>query len=459
MFQGEVSGQKTRDTLSGENRGEAPKHVGLRDQTQPSDMSEEERRSATEGLMERVLDRVNMQKALKRVLANNGAGGVDGMTVDELKPHLVTHWQGIRKRLMNGTYMPSPVRCVEIPKLGVGMRQLGIPTVLDRLIQQAVLQILTPIFDPGFSESSFGFRPRRSAVQAVKKAKEYVAEGHGYVVDIDLENFFNTVNHDIVMGIVRSRIADVRVVKLIRKYLATGVLVGGLTTPTEKGTPQGGPLSPLLSNILLDLLDKELERRGLSFVRYADDGNIYVKSQRAGERVMTSITEFIEKKLKLKVNCNKSAVDRPSKRKFLGFTVGTGGKTSPAKKSIARFVDKVRRITSPTKGLSIEQVFEKLNPLLRGWLNYFGNCDTPSRLRKLGEWVRHRVRMIQWRLWKRSKKRYDELVKLGVKEDTARQTVGSAKGPYRIAQSPALHIGLNLEWFRNNKMPDFICHS
>jgi RNA-directed DNA polymerase len=296
-------------------------------------------------------------------------------------------------------------------------------------------------------------------VQAVKKAKEYVVEGHGYVVDIDLENFFNTVNHDILIGIVRSRIADVRIVKLIRKYLTAGILVGGLTTLTEKGTPQGGPLSPLLSNILLDLLDKELERRGLAFVRYADDGNIYVKSQRAGERVMASITEFIEKKLKLKVNCNKSAVDRPSKRKFLGFTVGTGGKTSPAKKSIARFVDKVRRITSPTKGLSIEQVFEKLNPLLRGWLNYFGNCDTPSRLRKLGEWVRHRVRMIQWRLWKRSQKRYDELIKLGVKEDTARQTVGSAKGPYRIAQSPALHIGLNLEWFRNNKMPDFICHS
>lgn len=459
MFQGEVSGQKTQETLSGGNRGEAPKYVGLRDQTQPSDMSEEERRSATERLMERVLDRVNMERALKRVLANKGAGGVDGMTVDELKPHLVTHWQGIRKRLMNGTYKPSPVRCVEIPKPDGGMRQLGIPTVLDRLIQQAVLQVLTPIFDPAFSESSFGFRPRRSAVQAVKKAKEYVVEGHGYVVDIDLENFFNTVNHDILIGIVRSRIADVRIVKLIRKYLTAGILVGGLTTLTEKGTPQGGPLSPLLSNILLDLLDKELERRGLAFVRYADDGNIYVKSQRAGERVMASITEFIEKKLKLKVNCNKSAVDRPSKRKFLGFTVGTGGKTSPAKKSIARFVDKVRRITSPTKGLSIEQVFEKLNPLLRGWLNYFGNCDTPSRLRKLGEWVRHRVRMIQWRLWKRSQKRYDELIKLGVKEDTARQTVGSAKGPYRIAQSPALHIGLNLEWFRNNKMPDFICHS
>lgn len=400
-----------------------------------------------------------MEKALKRVLANKGAGGVDGMTVDELKPHLVTHWQGIRKRLMNGTYKPSPVRCVEIPKPDGGMRQLGIPTVLDRLIQQAVLQVLTPIFDPGFSESSFGFRPRRSAVQAVKKAKEYVVEGYGYVVDIDLENFFNTVNHDILMGIVRSQIADVRVVKLIRKYLTAGVLVGGVTTPTEKGTPQGGPLSPLLSNILLDILDKELESRGLAFVRYADDGNIYVKSQRAGERVMASITEFIEKKLKLKVNCTKSAVDRPSKRKFLGFTVGVGGKTSPAKKSIARFVDKVRRITSPTKGLSIEQVFEKLNPLLRGWLNYFGNCDTPSILKRLGEWVRHRVRMIQWRLWKRGSRRYSELVKLGVNEGTARMTAGSAKGPYRTANSPALHIGLNLEWFRNNKMPDFICHS
>ena len=459
MIQGDAAGQKTVDTLPGDNRGEASKCAGLRDQDQPSDMSGQEWRLATEGLMEKVLGRDNMQQALKRVLANKGAGGVDGMTVDELKPHLVTHWEGIRKRLMNGTYQPSPVRSVEIPKPDGGMRQLGIPTVLDRLIQQAVLQVLTPIFDPGFSESSFGFRPRRSAVQAVKKAKEYVAEGNGYVVDIDLENFFNTVNHDILMGIVRSRIADVRVVKLIRKYLTAGVMVGGLTTLAEKGTPQGGPLSPLLSNILLDLLDKELERRGLAFVRYADDGNIYVKSQRAGERVMASITEFIEKKLKLKVNCSKSAVDRPSKRKFLGFTIGRGGKISPAKKSIARFVDKVRRITSPTKGLSIEQVFEKLNPLLRGWLNYFGNCDTPSRLRKLGEWVRHRVRMVQWRLWKRSSRRYDELVKLGVNEGTARMTVGSAKGPYRIAQSPALHIGLNLEWFRSNKMPDFICHS
>jgi RNA-directed DNA polymerase len=459
MIQGDVIGQKTQETFFSDNSGEAAKCVGLRDLDQPSDMSVQERRSATEGLMEKALSRVNMEKALKRVLANKGAGGVDGMTVDELKPHLVTHWQGIRKRLMNGTYKPSPVRCVEIPKPDGGMRQLGIPTVLDRLIQQAVLQVLTPIFDPDFSGSSFGFRPGQSAVQAVKKAKEYVSEGHGYVVDIDLENFFNTVNHDILMGIIRSRIADVRVVKLIRKYLTAGVLVGGVTTPTEKGTPQGGPLSPLLSNILLDLLDKELESRGLVFVRYADDGNIYVRSQRAGERVMASITEFIEKKLKLKVNCTKSAVDRPSKRKFLGFTVGTGGKTSPAKKSIARFVNKVRRITSPTKGLSIVQVFEKLNPLLRGWLNYFGNCDTPSILKRLGEWVRHRVRMIQWRLWKRSRKRYDELVKLGVKEDTARMTVGSAKGPYRIAQSPALHIGLNLEWFRNNKMPDFICHS
>jgi len=459
MVQGDAAGQKTGDTLAGDNRGEAPKCDGLRDQDQPSDMSGQEWRSATEGLMEKVLGRDNMQQALKRVLANKGAGGVDGMTVDELKPHLVTHWEGIRKRLMNGTYQPSPVRSVEIPKPDGGMRQLGIPTVLDRLIQQAVLQVLTPIFDPGFSESSFGFRPRRSAIQAVKKAKEYVAEGHGYVVDIDLENFFNTVNHDILMGIVRSRIADVRVVKLIRKYLTAGVLVGGLTTPTEKGTPQGGPLSPLLSNILLDLLDKELERRGLSFVRYADDGNIYVKSQRAGERVMASATEFIEKRLKLKINRDKSAVDRPSKRKFLGFTVGVKGKTRPAKKSTARFMDKVRSITSPTKGLNIEQVFEKLNPLLRGWLNYFGSCDTPSILKRLGEWVRHRVRMVQWRLWKRSRKRYDELVKLGVNEETARMTVGSAKGPYRIAQSPALHIGLNLEWFRSNKMPDFICHS
>ena len=458
MIQGDVAGQKTEETLSGDNSGEATRSADLRDQDQPSGMSEQERRSATEGLMERILARVNMETALKRVLANKGAGGVDGMTVDELKPHLVTHWQGIRKRLMNGTYQPSPVRCVEILKPDGGVRKLGIPTVLDRLIQQAVLQVMTPIFDPGFSESSFGFRHRRSAVQAVKKAKEYVAGGYGYVVDIDLENFFNTVNHDILMGIVRSRIADVRVVKLIRKYLTAGVMVGGITTPTEKGAQQGGPRSPLLSNILLDLLDKELERRGLAFVRYADDGNIYVKSQRAGERVMTSITEFIEKKLKLKVNCSKSAVDKPSKRKFLGFTVGTGGKISPAKKSIAKFVDKVRRITSPTKGLSIVQVFVRLNPLLRGWLNYFGNCDTPSRLRKLGEWVRHRVRMIQWRLWKRSSRRYDELIKLGVKECTALKTVSSAKGPYRIANSPALHIGLNLEWFRSNKMPDFVCH-
>jgi RNA-directed DNA polymerase len=459
MVQGDAAGLKTGDTLSGDNRGEASKSAGLRDQDHPSDMSGQEWRSATEGLMERVLARDNMKQALKRVLANKGAGGVDGMTVDELKPHLVTNWEGIRKRLMNGTYQPSPVRSVEIPKPDGGMRQLGIPTVLDRLIQQAVLQVLTPIFDPGFSESSFGFRPKRSAVQAVKKAKEFVAEGYGYVVDIDLENFFNTVNHDVLMGIVRSRIADVSVVKLIRKYLTAGVLVGGLTTPAEKGTPQGGPLSPLLSNILLDLLDKELERRGLTFVRYADDGNIYVKSQRAGERVMASITEFVEKRLKLKINRDKSAVDRPSKRKFLGFTVGVRGKTSPAKKSIARFMDKVRRITSPTKGLSIEQVFEKLNPLLRGWLNYFGCCDTPSILKRLGEWVRHRVRMVQWRLWKRSRRRYDELVKLGVNEETARMTVGSAKGPYRIAQSPALHIGLNLKWFCSHKMPDFICHS
>ena len=459
MGQADATGQKTGETLNDEDSGEASKCVVSRDHGQTSDMSEQERRSATEGLMERILARENMSNALKRVLANKGVGGVDGMTVAELKPHLLTHWQGIRKRLMNGTYQPSPVRTVEIPKPNGGVRQLGIPTVLDRLLQQAVLQVLTPIFDSGFSESSFGFRPGRSALQAVQKAKQHVAEGYGYVVDIDLENFFNTVNHDILMGMVRSKIADVRVVKLIRKYLTAGALVGGLTTPTEQGTPQGGPLSPLLSNILLDLLDKELEKRGLPFTRYADDGNIYVKSQRAGERVMASISEFIEQRLKLKINREKSAVDRPIKRKFLGFTIGVNGKTSPAKKSIATFRGKVRRITAPTKGLNIEQVFEKLNPLLRGWLNYFRHCDTPSILKRLGEWVRHRVRMIQWRLWKRSRKRYEELIKLGVNEETARMTVGSAKGPYRIAQSPALHIGLNLKWFESYKMPDFVCNS
>jgi RNA-directed DNA polymerase len=394
--------------------------------------------------MEAIVGHANLKKALVQVRRNKGAAGIDGMSVEALPAYLKEHWPAIRAQLLDGTYKPQPVRRVEIPKTSGGTRPLGIPTVLDRFIQQAVMLVLQADWDGTFSEHSFGFRPGRSAHQAVERAQAYIAAGHSYVVDMDLEKFFDRVNHDILMGLVAKRVADKRILKLIRGFLTAGVLEGGLVSPTEKGTPQGGPLSPLLSNLMLDVLDKELEKRGHRFVRYADDCNIYVRSHKAGERVMASIETFLAKRLKLKVNKAKSAVARPNVRKFLGFTF-TGGKEPRrriAPQAIARFKAKVRELTRRTRGASLPQIVKELSAYLIGWRGYFGLCQTPSVLRALDEWTRRRLRAIAWKQWKRGPTRFAELRRRGVGRDLAAQTAGSPHGPWRLSNSPALTIAL-----------------
>ena len=401
--------------------------------------------------MEAVAERENLKKALAQVKRNKGAPGVDGMTVEALGPYLKEHWLTIQSQLLEGTYKPQPVRRVEIPKASGGMRPLGIPTVLDRFIQQAVMQVLQADWDGTFSETSFGFRPGRSAHQAVEQAQAYIASGYAVVVDIDLEKFFDRVNHDILMGLVAKRVADKRILKLIRGFLTAGVLEGGLVSPTEEGTPQGGPLSPLLSNLMLDVLDKELEKRGHRFVRYADDCNIYVRSPRAGERVMAGIEGFLAKRLKLKINKAKSAVATPSVRKFLGFSF-TGGpepRRRIAPQAIARFKATVRELTRRTRGRSLAQIAKELSLYLIGWRGYFGFCQTPSVLRRLDEWLRRRVRAIAWKQWKRGRTRFTELRRCGVGRDLAAQTAGSPHGPWRLANSPALTIAMPIAFFRS----------
>jgi RNA-directed DNA polymerase len=403
-----------------------------------------ERPAAVGPSMEAIVERENLKKALAQVRRNKGAPGIDGMSVDDLASYLKEHWPTIRAQLLDGTYKPQPVRRVEIPKASGGMRPLGIPTVLDRFIQQAAMQVLQADWDRTFSEHSFGFRPKRSAHQAVERAQEYIASGHGIVVDIDLEKFFDRVNHDILMGLVAQRVTDKRILKLIRGYLTAGALADGLVSPTEEGTPQGGPLSPLLSNLMLDVLDKELEKRGHRFVRYADDCNIYVRSQRAGERVMTSIEKFLAKRLKLKVNKAKSAVAKPGVRKFLGFsfTRGEQPRRRIAPQAIARFKSRVQELTRRTRGASLGQIVKELSVYLVGWRGYFGFCQTPSVLRTLDEWTRRRLRAIAWKQWRRGPTRFAELRRRGVGRDLAAQSAGSPHGPWRLSNSPALTIAL-----------------
>jgi len=405
--------------------------------------------------MEEVLDRENLRKALRAVRRNKGAPGMDGMTVDELPAHLEEHWPALRDRLLGGTYTPQPVRRVMIPKASGGERPLGIPTVVDRLIQQAVLQVLQRQWDPTFSEHSYGFRPGRSAHQAVARAQEHVAAGHGWVVDLDLAQFFDRVNHDRLMARVAQRVEDKRLLKLIRGFLTAGVMEGGVVGPTVEGTPQGGPLSPLLSNLVLDELDRELERRGHCFVRYADDCNIYVRSERAGQRVMAAVTRFVEGRLKLKVNAAKSAVARPGQRQFLGFslTAGKKAKRRIAPKARARFKQRVRELTCRTGGRSLEQMIEDLSRYLTGWQGYFGFCQTPSVLQALDQWIRRRLRAVAWKHWKRSKTRYRALRRRGVDHVLAAQTAGSAHGPWRISASPALHIALPNAYLAASGLP------
>jgi len=408
-----------------------------------------------ERLMEAICERENCKAALKRVKANQGSPGVDGMSVYGLMEYLKQHWPGIREQLLSGTYKPQPVKRVEIPKPDGGVRKLGIPTVLDRFVQQAVMQVLQRKWDPTFSSHSYGFRPGRSAHQAVEAAQQYMADGYRWVVDLDLEKFFDRVNHDRLMAKIAARVNDWRVLKLIRSFLRAGVMEGGLVRAVDEGTPQGGPLSPLLSNIVLDEFDRELERRGLRFARYADDSNIYVRSRRAGERVMESVARFLTTKLKLKVNEQKSAVARPWERKFLGFSFTSEGKPrrplSP--KAILRFKERIRELTSRTRGVSVERMAEELARYLKGWLGYFRICETPTVLQRLEEWMRHRLRSVIWKQWKRGSVRFAELRKRGVNYDLAAKTAGSAHGPWRLAESPGLHHALPNAYFDSLGIP------
>jgi len=408
-----------------------------------------------EQLMEEVCGRENCKQALKRVKANQGSAGVDGMTVQQLPEYLKRHWPAIREQLLSGTYKPQPVRRVEIPKPDGGVRKLGIPTVLDRFIQQAVMQVLQDRWDGTFSNHSYGFRPGRSAHQAVEQAQQYIAEGYRWVVDLDLEKFFDRVNHDKLMAKVAERVSDARMLQLIRAFLRAGVMEGGLVSPVDEGTPQGGPLSPLLSNIVLDEFDRELERRGLRYARYADDCNVYVRSRRAGERVMAGITRFITTKLKLKVNEQKSAVAEPWQRKFLGFSFTRFGppKRRIAPKAVDRFKQRIQELTSRTRGVSTERMAEELARYLRGWIGYFGKCETPSVLQSLEEWTRRRLRSAIWKQWKRGSVRFAELRKRGVGKDLAAQTAGSAHGPWRLANSPALAFALPNAFFDSLGIP------
>ncbi|MBF0561580.1 MAG: group II intron reverse transcriptase/maturase [Alphaproteobacteria bacterium] len=441
--------------------------------------------------MEMVCEPANIQAALKHVCRNKGAPGADGMAVEDLPAHLETHWPAIRGRLLAGTHRPQPVRRVEIPKPGGGVRKLGIPTALDRLIQQAVLQVLQPRWDGTFSDNSFGFRPGRSAHQAVARAQSYIEQGLGYVVDLDLEKFFDKVNHDILMSLVAKRESDKRLLKLIRSFLTAGIMEDGLVTRNEEGTPQGGPLSPILSNVMLDVLDKELESRKLHFVRYADDCNIYVRSLRAGERVMDSIKSFLQgkharylnkindrtifmhagsarqgrweltKKLKLKVNPEKSAVGKPSKRKFLGFSfqvIRDTVKRRLAPKTIERYKERIRDITGRNRGISLAKMTVELARYINGWRGYFGFCETPSVLRRLEQWTRRRFRLVAWKQWKTGRRRFTELANRGAPPALAAPAAGSSLGPWRISRSLPLHIALDNATLAKLGLPSLLEH-
>jgi len=431
-----------------------------REETEPlQTVNASESLASTNRLMEEVCERENLMEALRQVKANKGSAGTDGMTVGQLPDYLKQHWPTIREQLLSGTYRPIPVRRVEIPKPdGGGVRKLGIPSVLDRFIQQAVMQVLQRRWDRTFSDHSYGFRPGRSAHQAVARAQQYIAAGLTWVVDLDLEKFFDRVNHDKLMGQISKRVEDKRLLKLIRAFLNAGVMENGLVSPSVEGTPQGGPLSPLLSNLVLDELDRELERRGHRFVRYADDSNIYVRSERAGQRVMESVTRFITQKLKLKVNESKSAVARPQERKFLGFsfTPGPEVKRTIAPKALERFRRRIREITRRAKSVSIESTIAVLAPYMRGWRGYFGFCETPVVLEYLTRWVRLRLRAALWRQWKTRRRRRAALLELGVRPLLATHTSNSSRGPWYLARAKALSVGLSNAYLKSLGLPSLI---
>ena len=416
----------------------------------------------TDDLMADVVARANLQSAYQRVLHNKGAPGVDGVTVEGLKALLQEHWPTIKAELLEGRYRPQPIRGVSIPKANGGTRQLGIPTVMDRLIQQAILQVLTPLYDPTFSSSSYGYRPGRSAGQAVQQSRDYIAEGYDWVVDLDLEQFFDRVNHDILMSRLARRIKDKRLLKLIRGYLEAGMLMEGLVSARVEGTPQGGPLSPLLSNILLDELDKELERRGHRFCRYADDCNIYVRSQRSGQRVLDSVSRFLAKRLRLRVNSAKSGVSRPSQRSFLGYSVHVYAgdvrlKVSP--KAVTRLKAKLKAILRRGKGWHLRKLIGALAPVLRGWMNYYRHVRVTGVLKELDGWLRRHLRKILWRQWKRPYTRAQMLMRLGLAEERAWLSATNGRGPWWNAGASHMNQALPVRQFNRLGLLSLVaCH-
>jgi RNA-directed DNA polymerase len=444
--------QGRQNSLNRETTGQRRevKLPGADQRVEPSP-AQDEGKSSTE-LWEWIWSNPNTVRALERVERNGGAPGIDGMTVEELRPYLREHWLELRAALDQQTYQPKPVRRVEIPKPDGGVRLLGIPSVLDRFLQQAIAQGLTPLFEPIFSPHSYGFRPGRSAHDAVKQAQEYVQAGYEWAVDIDLEKFFDRVNHDMLMARVARVVKEKRVLKLIRAYLNSGVLVDGVVTDTDEGTPQGGPLSPLLSNIMLDDLDKELEQRGHKFVRYADDCNIYVKTQRAGERVMESMKAFLEQKLKLKANPKKSKVDRATRVKFLGFSFyKRKGEMliRIANRTKERFQEKLRRLTKRTRSGKLEDIIQEINQYSTGWIGYYWLANTPSVYEELDGWIRRRLRQMIWKRWKRGTTRYKMLVKMGIPRWSAQEGAGG-KSPWRMANSPVIKTALNNDYLCNS---------
>jgi RNA-directed DNA polymerase len=432
----EVSGRKPQVAGIG-----AASVTGIREHSAPE----------TNGLMEEIISRGNMMVAYNRVMRNKGAPGVDNMPVTALKAHLHENWPRIKEELLAGKYTPQPVLKVEIPKPGGGKRMLGIPTVLDRLIQQAVHQVLSPKFDPDFSDHSYGFRPGRSAHQAIKAARQHVENGRRWVVDLDLEKFFDRVNHDILLSLVKRKVKDRRVLKLIDSYLKAGMFEGGITPSRQEGTPQGGPLSPLLSNILLDELDKELEKRGHAFCRYADDCNVYVATRKSGERVMASVTRYLSERLKLTVNQAKSAVDRPWRRIFLGYSMSWFPKLSlrVGEKAVSRLKDTVRKICHMGQGWNISRTIKEMNPKLRGWVNYFRHASGESLFKELDGWLRRRLRCILWRQWKRAYTRAKNLIKLGLSGDAAWRYVRKQRGPWASVGTNVIHRVLPKSYFDN----------
>jgi RNA-directed DNA polymerase len=401
-------------------------------------------------LIERMLGRGNLLKALQAVEANRGAAGIDGMEANQLRSYLREHWAEIKEQILNGSYEPRAVRRVDIPKPGGGTRMLGIPTVLDRLIQQAIHQVLSPVWETGFSPQSYGFRPGRSAAQAVKAAQGHIQSGKRWVVDVDLEKFFDRVNHDVLMARVARKVKDRRMLKLIRRYLESGIMQHGLTEPRTEGTPQGGPLSPLLSNILLDDLDKELEKRGHRFCRYADDCNIYVGSRCAGGRVMESLTRFLRKQLKLTVNPEKSAVDRPWKRKFLGFsmTAQRECRVRVAPQAVERFKDAMRAKFREGRGRNLRAFLESLKPKLRGWSSYFSVAETRNVFEDLDQWLRRKLRCMEWRKWKKPRTRMRKLIALGLDRGRARESAFNGRGPWWNAGASHMNAALPTSYFR-----------